>query len=250
MAIFRTPVDYFTGSLQNPIASSDTSMSSLALASLPDTLTLSTTQVLPITIHDPSRNAYEIVWVTGHDDGASIATIARGKEGSGAQPWPAGTQIICAPTVGRDGLAAVTSTTWPADAQVGLRGVETDTGLLKEQTANQGPLGTLHANIGDIGKAIDGTSTIPDGYEPIFKGWYATGTTDASGMLNSAIPGGGFPNKLIGATANRVISNVFYLTTIQPNSTKSTVILYCATPSNGPVANQAGMGLFVMAVGY
>lgn len=115
----RQPRDYLFGTLTTAAALSDTALVSAAFAGLPSNYSGSV--YLPMVLHDPSTGVYEVVWVTAHAGGSQTVTAARGREGSSARSWPAGTQVVCAPTI-RDGLFWVpTRSALPTDAHVGMR---------------------------------------------------------------------------------------------------------------------------------
>lgn len=128
----RAPLDYRFGQLTAGVTSLDTTLTSVAFASLPSDLT--TAKYLPITLADDSLGVYEVVWVTGHTAGSSAVTVLRGREGSPARAWSQGAVWRVAPLV-RDILPAYTRATLPADAHTGMRAVLTDEGIVVEKTA-------------------------------------------------------------------------------------------------------------------
>lgn len=127
----RAPRDYLVGTLSTAAAISDTTIQSAVFAGLPTTF--SSTLYLPLILHDPSAGLYEVVWCTGHSGSSTSITVARGKEGSSARAWPAGTRVICAPTV-RDVLSAGTLASLPSDAHIGARVAVTDKNYVAEKT--------------------------------------------------------------------------------------------------------------------
>lgn len=136
MPIYRLTADYVFGTLSADAAISDTTISSTAFTALGTAYT--TAQILPLVLHDPSLGVREVVWATNHNSGSNQVTIVRGKEGTGARAWPSGTQVVAAPTAARDGLGTTNSASHPADAHVGYRGLDTDTGRVVENTYSAG----------------------------------------------------------------------------------------------------------------
>lgn len=116
----RLTQNYTYGSLSTALAPSDTLVQSPEFAwAVPGGL--STGKYMPITLQDPALKAVEVVWANAHTAGSSVCTMLRGKEGSTARSWPAGTSWVQAPTV-RDGQLSVASRAGlPTDPHVGLR---------------------------------------------------------------------------------------------------------------------------------
>jgi hypothetical protein len=197
-SIFREPIDYFFGTLAADLAVSDVQMSCNALANLTQSYT--TSHVLPLTIHDPSQGVREEVWVTHHDSGSSQATIARGKEGTSALPWVAGTQVLCAPTATRDGLIVDTKANIAGytDLHVGATAVELDTGAVKMMTGAAG----LQAAVG-MGLPGDQGSDYATGTQPpanatiICRAGHRTGVAIASGGWTTITLDTPFPNGIL-----------------------------------------------------
>lgn len=105
----RQPLNFAYGTLTQAAALSDTTLVSADFASATKMATgLSTTQYVPVVLMDLANSLFEIVWVTGHTAASTSATVVRGKEGTTARAWPAGTQWQVAQTV-RDGRFLVAS---------------------------------------------------------------------------------------------------------------------------------------------
>jgi hypothetical protein len=131
----RDSKNYFFGILDNPAAISDTTLSSAQFAALGTGYSAANGGTyIPLVLHDPSVGAYEIVWVVGHSSGGTTVTVVRGREGTAAQAWNAGTQVTIAPTAGRDVLAVALSNGLPPDAHYGMRVARTDKGDVIERT--------------------------------------------------------------------------------------------------------------------
>jgi hypothetical protein len=172
----RAPLNYLAGTLSTAAALSDTTISSTTFTTL--ATTYSTTQYLPLVLHDPSAGVYEIVWVTGHTTSSPNVTVARGREGSTARAWPTGTQIVCAPTV-RDVVGITTRANLPTDAHYGARYLLTDETVVVERVL------TGWRNVGSVGNPADiggGSAPTPPAASLIqLRAGTSTGTTDSSG---------------------------------------------------------------------
>ncbi|WP_409465265.1 hypothetical protein [Amycolatopsis sp. GA6-003] len=81
---------------------------------------------LPIELHDSSQGIFEVVWVVGHLAGSRTVTVVRGREGTPARAWNAGTRLVCAPTAGRDTLSVLASADLPIDPHLGMRVARTN----------------------------------------------------------------------------------------------------------------------------
>jgi hypothetical protein len=220
MPNYRVPKDYFFATLTNSAAITDTSLVSADFAPL--LTNYGTDWVLPLTLHDPVLKVYEVVWVTGHTVASTTVTVLRGKEGTTARAWPAGTQIICAPTL-RDGLVPMTRASLPADRHTGQRVALSDEGLTVQSTMDQGWLADVGvANPLDVGLRLSG-GAIP--------AWKAI--TMMTNLLASS--NGGVVVTRDGA--------------LLPTASGYTV--YCYLPSTG-VAAPAGVNVTVgyIAIGY
>lgn len=247
MSLIRLPKDYLFGTLSNPAAESDTSLSSADFTSLD--INYTTQVVLPLVLHNPATHEHEVVWVTNHSAGSQTVTVVRGKEGTDAQPWPGGTQWICAPTVTRDGLLAASAATVAAitDAHLGMRAVETDTGLVKVMTSS-GLHSGLYAD--PAGLTPGHGSATPASAVPIIKAFTTSYSPNASGVGTVNFPGPPFPNGVIAIVA-MVNSDLATAQTLKlmhgVTNTSSTQIL-ARTPT-GAVPTDT-VTLDVIAIGY
>jgi hypothetical protein len=199
----RLPLDYVFGTLAAAAAVSDTTISSAAFANLGTTYTNGTTVLYtPIVLHNPALGLREVVWVVGHTAASQTVTVLRGQEGTTAQAWPSGTQVLCAPTAARDGLGLNASTALPANAHLGYRNAENDNGLTVEQTSLAG----WQASVGvclptDAGPTDINGITIPAGATIIERVGLLSGVTvSASGQVVATFRTP-FPNGAIGAFA-------------------------------------------------
>lgn len=129
----RLPVNYAFGTLTNAAAISDTTLTSADFATgLPSGL--STTTYVPVTLQDPSTKAFEIVWANAHTASATTATVLRGREGTTARAWGAGTLWTVSPTL-RDGVLPIANrAALPSDPHVGLRCFVQDEQIVLERT--------------------------------------------------------------------------------------------------------------------
>lgn len=176
----RAPRDYTFGTLSAAVAVSDTTISSAAFTALGTGY--SATQYLPLVMHDPSRGAYEMVWVTGHASASQQVTVVRGREGTTAQAWASGTQVVAGPST-RDGLQALTRATLPTDPHLGMRALVGDESIVVERTLLGGWQPSVGvANPADVGPLVNNTSTYPPSNATILvRGGWFSGTSDASG---------------------------------------------------------------------
>jgi hypothetical protein len=179
----------------------DTTLSADAFQSLPSTY--STSAYLPLVLHDPSTGAHEKVWVTNHAAGSVTVTVARGREGTNAQPWNANTQIIDAATV-RDLVADWTSAL-PTDAHTGQRGYRD--GIVLERTP-----GGFGASVGlalpaDVGPLLARPSNYPPAGVVIqHRSGYFDGVADAGGNIRVNFRAQ-FPVDIISFTATSTVLN-------------------------------------------
>lgn len=180
---YRIALDYVFGTLQTPAAVSDTELSSTAFSRLADDSIVNTSIYIPLSLHDPATGLREMVWVTGHATGSHTVTVVRGREGTTAQAWPAGTQVVCAPTAARDGLVALSTPDLPPDPHVGMRVVLGDTGRVAEWTRTAGWQAAVGAALGDeVGRHRDGRIPPPQA-TLVVRGGHHTGGTDGGGRL-------------------------------------------------------------------
>ena len=113
----RQVVNYFSTSLIVAASITDTTMRATGFTQL-DSTTGAKYQAL--VLHDDAQGVYEIVWVSNHAASSDTVTVARGKEGSSARAWPAGTRVEIAPTA-YDALVAAVTSSLPSDAHIGMR---------------------------------------------------------------------------------------------------------------------------------
>ncbi len=115
----RLLLDNRFGQISGAVVANATVLTSDDFASLPSDLSL--TRYLPLVLADDSAKVYEIVWATGHVEGSKNLTVIRGREGSAARQWGAGTAWRHAQTA-RDGISTVAArTALPGDAHLGMR---------------------------------------------------------------------------------------------------------------------------------
>lgn len=208
MALFRIPSDYLFGTLSQAAAIGDTSISSASFANLGTGY--STTVVLPVVLHDPSRGVREMVWVTGHTAASTSVTVVRAKEGTTAQAWPSGTQWIVAATVARDGLSPSSAALLTAmtDQHVGMRALEQDTALVKQWTYAAG----WQPEVG-ICRPVDVGTTAAGGSVPNWASMICrvgcVNTASPSSSLIAVTFASPFPNGAIGAFASAGIGTQF-----------------------------------------
>lgn len=243
---YRYTQDFTYGTLSTAAAVSDTSLSSVDFASLASGFSVG--NYLPMVLLNPATKTHEKVWLTGHAAGAETATVVRGRESTGAQAWPAGTQWIVSPTV-RDVLAPGGVSALPTDPHTGMRTVLLDKGEVWEKTYLQGWLGSVRAVGADMGRAWDGATVHANGRVPQLKAWTANGTTNSGGLLSTPIPNGGFLSRMITAVLTRASVSEWFMPTINATSTKTTLVILASTPGGGPVANSA-IDVSCLAVGY
>lgn len=198
----RVHKDYFFGQLSAQATISDVTMSSLAFAALGTTF--STTHYMPVVLHNPAIPTFEVVWITGHSAASNNVTVVRAKEGTTAQAWPAGTQVLNAATV-RDLLGVGTLAGVPADAHLGMRWLAQDlgtAGAVVEKT----PSGWL-ASVGlalpsQVGPIHGGSTNPPDDATIVSRVGYINGTlADGSGGI-SVTYRQPFPTATIGVVVN------------------------------------------------
>lgn len=177
----RASLNYVAGTLSTAAAISDITLSADIFASLPSDLT--TTKYLPLVIHDPTANLFEIVWATAHTAASTSVTVARGRESTTARAWPAGSYVICSPTI-RDALITSTLAGLPTDAHAGMRAMVTDKSYVTERTGAGawGPSSGV-AFADDIGPRRGGTfPTVGAGL--VLRAAFVTGVTDSQGKVS------------------------------------------------------------------
>lgn len=153
----RAVLDYRFGQLSGGVTSLDTTLASTAFVSLPSDLTV--TKYMPIVLADDSLGLYEVVWVTAHSGGSQSVTVLRGREGSSARAWAAGTTWRVAPLT-RDTVSVLTRATLPADPHIGMRAFLTDENRLVEKVT--GGWKAVEAPFGHVG-CVDGFQPITGG---------------------------------------------------------------------------------------
>lgn len=129
----RVRSDYVFGTIDAALTATDTTLSSPELARLP---AVASPNIAAITLHDSATGIYEIVHVTAHAASATMATIRRAAEGSGARSWPTGAswshgltvndlarkaEVSHAHSVSLDDLTDVDTTTKAPSSGQGLR---------------------------------------------------------------------------------------------------------------------------------
>lgn len=246
---YRSLLNYFFGTLSASAAISDTTMSSSAFTNLGTGY--STGTYLPLVINDPSIPAYEVVWVTAHTASSSTVTVVRGKEGTSARAWAAGTQIVCAPTI-RDSRTSTTRAGLPSDGFYGERVVLSDEAQVVQKTALAGWQPIVGAAApADFGPRFDG-SAIPNPANLLFRGGRVTGNTNGSGFITGTFQTP-FPNQCIrvmltwvsGGTTNYF--NIGLGTVAQSNFT-----FYLYRGDTGATGSGAGVSVTAdyLAIGY
>lgn len=180
--IYRLLRDFKFGTLPAPgISASATTITNPQFASLP--AFSAGDAYLPMTLMDPTAQLGEVIWVVAHASGSNDVTVQRGKEGSTALPWSAGTVWQCAPTA-QDGLAEKGVATSP---YVGQRVLDGSSGRVEEYTYNQGWQPSAGAfKPGQAGLAADGTSMPGYGVGEIRCGT-TTVTTNGSGFATVSL---------------------------------------------------------------
>jgi hypothetical protein len=178
--MYRRVRNYWFGTLKTAATISATTLSCDDFAPLQTNY--STDSYLPLVLHDPATKLFEVVWLTAHASAATTATVERGKESSTARAWPAGTQILCAPTV-RDGTSPMARASLPSDPFVGERHTLDDEGFAVQGTFASG----WQADVGvavpaEYGKRQDGTA-VPSFGVIIMRGGKVSASTDALGQV-------------------------------------------------------------------
>lgn len=246
--IYRQPSDYLFGTLSNAAATSDTSISSTQFANLGTQYSASL--VLPIVLHNPALGTHEVVWANNHGAGSQSLTVIRGKEGTAAQAWPAGTQWICAPTAARDGLSVTTAASLPSDAHVGMEVALIDIGIVVEQTLGGGWQAAVGiAKAADIGLGRGGA--VPPEYSTmIVRAGQYTGTTNSSGQFTIPFTAP-FPNACVNGLVVPAGNIVWALSVVGESATGLTVAAWQFTnfTTAVPVANQT-IPVSYIATGY
>lgn len=177
---YRRTRDGFSTTLSTAATLATTTMTSTEFTGLPSDY--STDSYLPLTLINTTTEVFEIVWVVAHTAASDTVTVERGKEGTAAQAWPAGTLVMCTPTI-RDANAPVLSTGLPTDYYVGERHTLTNQGRTVVGTRAAGWQPDVGAaNPADYGLRQDGTA-IPSSGVVIVRGGQHALVTDASGHV-------------------------------------------------------------------
>lgn len=244
---FRYLADFQFGTTTSPVSISDTTVASSEFSAL-RALSSGTTYI-PIVLLDPSTQVYEVVWMSLHGPSATSGTVARGQEGSVAREWPSGTQWIIAPTM-RDSLTTESLAGLPADAHVGQRMTVGDKGDVRQMTFSQGWQGFVYGGREDLGRALDGTTSHPNGVIPILKTFVLSGNTNAGGLATFSIPNGGYPTRLVSAVVCRAAGTIWYNPILDlGNTTKTTLAVQCQTASGVNLASSAII-ISAICIGY
>lgn len=207
--IYREPLDYTYGTLSVAAAIGDTTLTSTAFTSLPNS-TYSTVVVLPIVLHNPATGVREMVWVTAHTGSANTVTVIRGKEGTSAAAWPSGTQWIVAPTIARDGLGAYSSAALAAmtDAHVGQRALQGDTGMVVTNTYNGGWVADAGLCLPSEVQKTAANATVPTPATILTRMGNVVSAAPSAGIVAVTFPVA-FPNGVIGGVSGSTWSAQF-----------------------------------------
>lgn len=175
----RQTVNYFSTSLLVAASITDTTMRAAAFTGLDSNFG---SKYVPLILHDDAQGLYEIVWVSSHTAASDTVTVVRGKEGSTARAWPAGTRVECAPTAYDVNMAVVNSAALPSDAPIGMRAMLGDKGETRERVSGYwGP--SVGVGIASDQKNNMHTVTPPQGSTFLVRMGTAGPTTDANGLL-------------------------------------------------------------------
>lgn len=257
MTIYRrVPLDYVFGTLNQAMAISDLTANSACFAGLATTFTSGSTVVYaPLVLHDPSLGVHEVVWIVGHGAGSQQVTVLRGREGTAAQPWPSGTQVICAPTASRDALTffarAGSTNLRPPDAHVGMRNLDADVGAVVELTELSGwqpSVGVALAT--DVGPDIN-LANPPSDAAVIMRAGRFHSTTASDGTITVS-----YRNPFPNGTISVVVTAIgVWDSPLSVNSvTASGFVLQAWATSGFPAGTKLGaggdLGAFYQAVGY
>jgi hypothetical protein len=196
----RQPINYLSTSLIVAASITDTTMRANGFTSLDSPLGQ---KYVALVLHDDAANVFEVVWTSGHTASSDTITVVRGKEGTTARAWPAGTRVECAPTV-YDALYPSITPTLPIDGPIGQRSMRGDVFDTVEKTKG----GYWAPSVGvalaaDVGPNMSSTS--PSGGDVLLlrAQYVSPRTTDGTGKttVNWKSP---FPNNCLGAWATSV----------------------------------------------
>lgn len=182
------------GTLSSAASLSDTVLSSSGFASLASNLT--TTVYMPIALINPATGAFEIVWATAHTAAATTITVVRGREGTSAQAWPAGTTWLVGPTL-YDALYPTVRASIPSDMHVGARVLIGDEQIAVQKTLSQGVAPSVIANPTDM---VGGAGALASGLHALLKFIRFDSTTNGSGNLTINLPNSGFAHRNLGVS--------------------------------------------------
>ena len=180
------------GTLASAASISDTVLSSSGFASLASNLT--TAVYMPIALINPATGAFEIVWATAHTAAATTVTVVRGREGTSAAAWPAGTTWLVGPTL-YDALYPTTRAALPSDLHVGARAVIGDEQIAVQKTMHQGVAASVISNPADM---VGGTGALAANHHALLKFVRFDSTTNGSGNLTINLPNSGFAHRNLG----------------------------------------------------
>lgn len=235
--------DYFSTSLIVAASITDTTMRASAFTGLPNDYG---SKYLPLVLHDDAQGIYEMVAVVSHATSSDTVTVVRGREGTSAKAWPAGTRIECAPAR-YDALIAATSSTLPPDPHIGMRVSRLDL-LDVIERAN----GVWAPSVGvslasEAGPRRSGT--IPAGAAIMMRGGHKSGTTGSGGTisLTHAVP---FPNATIATIVTVVNSSVACVATIAGESASGASLVFVALATGNAVASGVTVSYQYLSIGY
>lgn len=244
---YRVALDYFFGTLTTAAAVSDVTLTSTNLFASLGT-GYSTSIYLPLVLHDPVTKVKEVVWVTGHTAASNSVTVVRGKEGYAAQSWPAGTQVVCAPTQ-RDVNLVLARASLPADPAIGTKATLSDEAIPVLYTFDSGwfPQAGV-AKPSSVGPnraaANPSTQNIPQ-----VRGGHLSGVSNGSGVVTYTYREA-FPNATISVAPAVASSSSTAILAVEAE-TASTFSVGCYNPATG---TKYGAGVTVVvsyvALGY
>lgn len=247
----RDKVDYFFGTLSSPASISATTLSAAAFSSLKTGVYGAGTPgiYLPLVIHDPAQGLDEIVWVTGHTSSpATDVTVVRGREGTTARAWNAGTQITCAPTQ-RDALPAYASGSLPTDAHTGMQLMTTDFKQALEKTPKAGWQATVGlARNQEVGRTPSGALPPSDATIITRTGFQIqTGNSGGDATFTFETP---FPNGILSVICqNTSTTFTVFPSVIAQTASGFTVRAWTAASPSAPAVNPV-IPIFYLATGW
>jgi hypothetical protein len=175
----RQVLNYFSTSLTVAASVTDTTMRASMFTGLDTDFG---SKYLPLVLHDDALGVYEIVAVVAHTVSSDTVTVVRGREGTTARAWPAGTRVDCAPTA-YDMLLARNAATLPPDPYIGMRASRLDRlDVLERVNGYWGP--SVGAGIASDQKGNMLGATPPNGATFLLRMGTAGTTTDANGKLS------------------------------------------------------------------